>query len=419
MVALKEGTSRTNKHTRNNMFKDFLILTLKGIRHRPLRGWLTVLGIVIGIMLVVIILSLSGGIQDAVSRKLQMFGSDLVIIFPGKETNPLVGFLGGQRFKEKDLTDLQNIEGVSFVVPMEILTVNVEYRGEKKSVMFHAAPWKGMIDAFEKSKGVRLEGGRWPGGDQKNEVVMGYSSFNKLFKNKIRLGEDLVVKSKKMKVVGYVSEIGNQMDDNVIYMSLDMFRNLTGLRGGALSAFVAISPKADINLVAKQIRFQLEKQDVVRDFAVVTPEKAGRLAGDILSIIELILMVIAGISLVVGAVGITNTMYTSVMERTRQIGIMKAIGASDDAILSLFLIESGMIGLVGGILGIVFGIIASYAIGVVVASFGISDLFSFASLDYFGLFIILIITFITGIISGVLPARQASKMEPAEALRYE
>ena len=221
-----------------------------------------------------------------------------------------------------------------------------------------------------------------------------------------------------MKIVGYVSEIGNQMDDNTVYLSMDIFRNLTGIKGGAGSAFAIIDSGADINLIAKQIKFSLSKQEVVRDFSVITPEKAGRLVGNVLSIVELILIVIAGISLLVGAVGIMNTMYTSVLERTKQIGVMKAIGASDDAILSLFLIESGMIGLVGGILGIIFGIIVSYLIGSLAVKFGAGNLFSFASLDFLGLFVILIITFITGIISGVLPARSAAKMEPAEALRY-
>ena len=109
------------------MLKNFLILTLKGIRDRPIRGWLTILGIVIGIMLVVIILALSSGIKTTITRTLQAFGSDLIIIFPGKETNPLVGFLGGQKFKEKDLMDLEEIPGVKFVIPMEIGMLNVEH----------------------------------------------------------------------------------------------------------------------------------------------------------------------------------------------------------------------------------------------------------------------------------------------------
>ena len=401
------------------MLKNFLILTLKGIRYRPIRSWLTILGIVIGIMLVVIILALGSGIQNAVSKTLQMFGSDLIMIFPGKETNPLLGFLGGQKFKEKDLMNLEKIKGVKFVVPMEIATLNVEYKGEKKSIMIHAAPWAGMEETYKESQGVKLEKGRWPANDQVKEVILGYLTAKSLFKNPVRLGDEITIKSKRMKIVGYVSEIGNQMDDNTIYISLEIFRDLTGLRSGAGSALVKVMPGANIDLVAKQIKFQLSKQEVVRDFAVLTPEKSERLIGSVLAIIELVLIVIALISLLVGAVGIMNTMYTSVLERTKQIGIMKAIGASKDAILSLFLIESGMIGLVGGILGIVLGIISAYFIGLAASNFGVRGLFSFASLDFLGFLVILIITFITGIISGILPARQAACMEPAQALRYE
>jgi putative ABC transport system permease protein len=401
------------------MLRNFILLILKGIRYRPIRSWLTILSVVIGVMLVVIILSLGSGIQNAVSKQLQMFGSDLVIIFPGKETNPLVGFLGNQKFREKDLFELKNIPGVEFVIPMEVAMMNIEYKGEKKSSMIHAAPWKNMKTILENSQGVRLETGRWPNSDQTNETVLGYLSAKSLFKNRVRLGDEMIIKSKRMKVVGTMSEIGNQMDDNAVYVSMDIFRTLTGTADGAGSAFVKILPGADVGLVSKQIKFQLNKQEVVRDFSVITPEKADRLVGSVLSIIELVLVIIALISLLVGAVGIMNTMYTSVLERTKQIGIMKAVGASNDAILSIFLIESGLIGMIGGILGIILGIFIAYIIGIISAKAGIGNLFSFQALDFFGFFVILIITFITGVISGVLPARQASKMEPAEALRYE
>ncbi len=401
------------------MFKNFIILTLKGIRYRPIRGWLTILGIVIGIMLVVIILALGGGIQSAVSKTLQMFGSDLIMILPGKESNPLVGFLGAQKFKERDLMDLENIPGVRFVLPMEIATINLEYKGEKKSSMVHASPWRGLKETYEESQGLNLEKGRWPTDERASEVVLGYKAVNNLFKNKIQLGDEIIIKSKRMKVVGIVSEVGEQMSDNIIFISLDIFRDMTGSRGTAGSAFVKAAPDANINLVAKQIKFQLSKQEVVRDFSVLTPEKSDRLIGNVLSIIELVLLVVALISLIVGAVGIMNTMYTSVLERTKQIGVMKAIGASSDAILSLFLIESGMIGLVGGMLGIIFGIFSAYLISLAAAGLGIRGLFSFASLDFLGFLVVLFLTFIIGIIAGALPARQASKMEPADALRYE
>jgi len=401
------------------MFKKFLILTFKGIRYRTLRSWLTILGIVIGIMLVVIIFALSGGIQKAVRDTLQMFGSDLVVIFPGKETNPLVGFLGGQKFREKDLMALENIEGIDFVIPMDVAMMNVEFKGEKKSVMIHAAPWKRYSEVLESSQGVNLAQGRWPLSDQVNETVLGYLTAKSLFKKNVWPGDEIIIKSKRMKVVGTITEIGSQMDDNVIFVSLEIFRNLTGNRGGTGTALVKLKSGADINLVTRQIKFQLGKQEVVRDFSVLTPEKADKLVGNVLSIVELVLIIIAFISLIVGAVGIMNTMYTSVLERTRQIGVMKAIGATYDNILSLFLIESGMIGLFGGLLGILLGLLSAYGIGAVVARMGIRGIFSWSAVDYYGLFAVLLITFITGVIAGILPARQAAKMEPAQALRYE
>ncbi|MEK7066164.1 MAG: ABC transporter permease, partial [Patescibacteria group bacterium] len=143
------------------MTRQFLFLAFNSIRHRPLRSWLTMLGIVIGITLVVVILSLSNGIKRSVSDMLQMFGSDLVIIYPGKETNPTAGLFGGVRFKESDLLDLEKISGVNYVVPMDVSAVNVEFRGEKKSVMVHAAPMEKYTKVLEQSIGVKLLSGSW------------------------------------------------------------------------------------------------------------------------------------------------------------------------------------------------------------------------------------------------------------------
>ena len=401
------------------MLKNFFILTLKNIRYRPTRSWLTIMGVIIGVMLVTIILSLGSGIQSAISKTLQQFGSDLIIIFPGEETNPLVGLLGGQKFRERDLLALEKIKGIEFVVPREITMMNIEYNGEKKSTMIHAASWEKMTKIFALSKGVKLKTGNWPEDDESNEVVLGSLASSDLFKNKVRVGDYITLKSKRMKVSGTISGIGKQIDDNIIFISLDVFRKLTGTKQSAVSAFVKVVPGANVSLIERQIKYELNKQDVVRDFAVITPQKANLLVGKVLAIVELAFIFIALISLLVGAVGIMNTMYTSVVERTKQIGIMKAIGASNNAIMSLFLIESGMIGLIGGVLGIILGVFSAYLISLAASGMGIDGLFSFASLDFFGFFVVLMLTFIIGVISGTLPARQAAKMEPAEALRYE
>ncbi|HCE48850.1 MAG: hypothetical protein UX17_C0023G0004 [Parcubacteria group bacterium GW2011_GWC2_45_7] len=401
------------------MLRRFLGLTLKGLRYRPVRSWLTILGVIIGIMLVVIILALGDGIKNAVAKTLQMFGSDLVIVMPGKETNPFLGFIGGQKFKEKDLAALSEIPGVRLVVPMEVAVLNVEFQGEKKAVMFHSQPWREYKIIAEESQALKLLQGRWPENDEAREIMLGYRAAFKLFKTAPNVGDDIIVKGRRFKVAGIFAEVGLQEEDNQMWMSHKDFQALTSRRGFASSAAIKLEKDANIDLVAKQIKFQLSKQDTVRDFSVLTPEKANRLVGNVLSVIQIVLIVIALISLVVGAVGIMNTMYTSVLERVKQIGIMKAVGASREDILSLFLIESGMIGLVGGILGVILGIAAAFAAGIIASRFGVRGLFSFASLDFLGFFVILIITFMTGVLSGILPARQAASMEPAEALRYE
>ncbi len=404
------------------MFLEFLVLTMKGLRYRPMRSYLTVLGIVIGIMLVVAILSLSSGIKGVVASTLQMFGSDLLIVQPGKSTNPLeslASLVGGQKFRDEDVMALARIDGVRFVAPMDIATMNMDFRGEKQSTMIHGAPWNEYKIIYEESQGLRLQDGNWPASDDVAEVVIGHRVAEELFKNKLRVGDEIILKSKKMKIAGVLASIGEQMADNVIFISLTNLRNLTGASRGVASAALKVRPGVDIDLVAKQIEYQLSQQKAVENFSVLTPEKIGNIVGNVLSIIELVLVVIAFISLVVGAVGIMNTMYTSVLERTKQIGIMKAVGASSDDVLTLFLIESGVLGAVGGVMGIIFGIVMAWGVGFAAAAFGVSGLFSFASLDLFQFFVILVITFITGVLSGILPARQAARMEPAEALRYE
>jgi len=149
-----------------------------------MRSWLTVIGVVIGVMLVSVILSLGSGIQSTVSGTLQMFGSDLVIITPGGETNPLVSIAGGEKFRESDLYELEKISGVELVVPREIVLLNIEYKGEKKTALVHAASLEGISQVFEGSQGIRLKEGKWPGDDQSSEVVLGSGVANNLFQKK-------------------------------------------------------------------------------------------------------------------------------------------------------------------------------------------------------------------------------------------
>lgn len=401
------------------MFKNLLIITLKGVQHRPLRSWLTIIGIVIGTMLVVAIMSMSSGIQNIIMSKLQMMGSQMIIVFPGDESNPLASMMAMAKFREKDINDLETIAGVQAAVSWDMGSMIVEFKGEKHTISAGGTNWKRMQYLFQATRGFELRTGEWPVSEDANEVVLGDTVARKMFDRQVYAGDEIIIESKRMRVAGILNYTGNSDDDQRVYLSWMMFHLLSGVKPGAMTAMVVVKQGYDMNLVAQQIKFQLSKQDVVDKYVVMTPDTIKKLAGDILSIVELALIMIALVSLIVGAVGIMNTMYTSVLERTKQIGIMKAIGASSESILGLFLIESGVIGMIGGLLGIAGGIGLAILAGVGANAAGISGLFSFASLDYLGFLVVLVVTLMTGIIAGILPARQAAHMEPAEALRYE
>ena len=397
------------------MFKDYINLVIKWIRYRLLRSLLTIAGIILAVFLVVVIFTLGDWIKNNISRFFQMFESDIIVVLPWKETNPLIALIGNQKFKQSDLMDLENIDGIEFVVPRRLSTLNIEHDWEKKTVMIHSAPWEGMRRVLEQSQWIKLEEGKWSQND--NEIIFGYLAFKKLFKNKVEIGDAILIKSKKMYISGYISRTGSPIPDNLVFLPLDVFHNLTWWKGRVWSALIKIDSNANIELVKKQIIHQLSKQDIVRDFSVLTPQKVNIMINNIIEIIELFLLVIALMSLLVWSVGIMNTMYTSVVERTKQIGVMKAIGATNDDILSFFLIESWLIGISGWLLWIILGLISAYFIGVIASNYGFNNLFSFNSIDYYWLFIILIITFTIGIISWVLPAISASRLEASEALR--
>jgi len=241
-----------------------------------------VAGVVIGVMLVVVILSLGSGIKNVVNNMLAQFGSDYIIVFPGKETNPFASLIGSQKFRESDIMDLEKIPGVSFALPMDLAMLNIEYRGEKKVARVQEGAWSGVAGLFESSRGIKLEKGTWPKDGDSGVAVLGYLVANQMFKSKISIGEDIIIKAKRTRVAGIISKIGAQDDDNSIYISPADFRMLTGFKPGAITAFVKVNPSADVNLVALQVKAKLSQQEVVQDFAVLTPETAERLAGNVI-----------------------------------------------------------------------------------------------------------------------------------------
>jgi putative ABC transport system permease protein len=212
---------------------------------------------------------------------------------------------------------------------------------------------------------------------------------------------------------------GNPIADRRMVLPLKTAQELFNKSDNYAIITVKVDKGADPDAIAEKIKKRLRSYRDVKegeeDFTVQTYQNLISSFKTVLNIVTVVLSGIAAISLIVGGIGIMTTMYTSVIERTRQIGIMKAIGARNENILMIFMFESGFLGLVGGIIGVVIGIIASLLAEVLVKGY-INEFTVYLGWDL--VFGALAFSFIVGCISGFLPANQAAHMKPVDALRY-
>ncbi|MDO8656675.1 MAG: FtsX-like permease family protein, partial [Nanoarchaeota archaeon] len=237
-----------------------------------------------------------------------------------------------------------------------------------------------------------------------------------MFSKELTVGNKITIAKDEFKIVGILEEIGNSQDDNQINIPLESAREIFDEPESVDTIIAQVKSTSDIPLLQEKIEKELERKRGDTNFQVLTAAQILEQINQILGIMQAVLIGIAAISLLVGAIGIMNSMYTSVLERTKDIGIMKAIGARNSDILHIFLIESGMIGLVGGLLGTALGTGLALAIGSFSKQAGFLLIIN---IEVMVLAFGLLFAFIIGMVSGVLPAYQASKLKPVDALRYE
>jgi len=245
---------------------------------------------------------------------------------------------------------------------------------------------------------------------------------NGFFDEGVDLRDKLIIQGKEFRVVGVMEQIGNPADDSQVYIPLETAKEIFDKEDEIDMVYVQIKAGFEPNEVAENIEKKLRK---ARDekkgeetFSVQTFEQLLETFSNIFAVVQGVLVGIAAISLLVGGIGIMNTMYTAVLERTKEIGTMKAIGAKNSDILWIFLFESGLLGLVGGAVGILIGI--GLAKGTeYVATTALGTPFLQASFPLYLIVGALAFSFLIGTASGILPAMQAAKLKPADALRYE
>jgi len=267
-----------------------------------------------------------------------------------------------------------------------------------------------------------LKGRNLKKGDS-HKVAAGYNYQlpDKIFESPLKLGDKIFVNNEKYEIIGFYEEIGNPGDDSNVYMTQDDAKELLNMGDEYAFVYLRAAKGVDISLLADRIEEKLRKEkgqkEGEEDFFVQTFEQLVETFGTVLTVLNSILVLIAGISVLVAAVNIMNTMYTAVLERTKEIGIMKAIGAKNNAILLMFFIESGLLGLIGGSIGVAIGYTLAKLGGVILDAAGYAFL-----QPYFPWWLIvgsLVFSFLVGAFAGYFPARAASKLLPVDALRYE
>ncbi|MBD3252757.1 FtsX-like permease family protein [Candidatus Pacearchaeota archaeon] len=406
------------------MIEDYFKIAIKSLKERKTRSFLTVLGIFLGILTIFVLLSLSLGLRDFVNEQFEMLGSDKFFIQPkGQAGAPGTG--GAVELTLDDVNVIEKVDGIDDVSYFAVGNAKIEFKEESRYYFVIGMPTEDAekINLIFESTGIGIDEGRMLKKGDSKKILIGYNyRYKNLYEEPLRVRNKIELNDVEFEVVGILEAVGNPGDDQQVYISMEDFKELFDSDDRVDYIMIQVKSEDELKEISEEVEKKLMKyRDVDEktvDFTVLTPEELLEIFDDVLNGITGFLFIIAFISAVVGGIGIANTMYTSILERKKDIGTMKAIGAKNSDILLIFVIESGILGLIGGILGVVVGIGVGKIIEYIITIYLGSNLLR-ASLNPILILACLGFGFIVGIISGFFPSYQASKLRPVDALRYE
>ena len=414
------------------LFSDAFQSATRSLTHGKMRSILTMLGIVIGIASVIILMSIGRSAQNVILNQVESVGSNLIFIIPGGSNNGRLSSPAASQgivittLNDQDVTALKREPSVTDVVPEVRGQADVVYGDNDVTESFEGTTANYFpVRNMTMSKGYAFTQNDV---DSANHVaVLGSDLATTLFgANVDPIGKLIRLKNVTFRVTGVLVPKGTgvggvDMDTIVLIPSTVAQQELLGITYYN-DLTIEANPAYDITFVKSRITFVLEHDHGITnsakdDFTIETQADILSILGSITSILTLFLAAVASISLVVGGIGIMNIMLVSVTERTREIGLRKAVGATDRDILQQFLIESVLLCFFGGVIGIVLGAVVVAGIYFLVT--GLSTVAWTFSFPASAVILSLVVSTLAGLGFGVYPARQAARKNPIDALRYE
>ena len=406
------------------MIKDYFLFSVNSLRKRKLRSWLTMIGIFIGIAAVVSLIGLGEGLRIAISAQFGFLGTDVLTVQAsgmGLAGPPGTGV--ATPLTDELAEKIEKVANVEFAINRYIKTGTLEFNDEQGIGMAMSMPPGEQRKPVEKQLNLKAEQGRLLKDGDTRKVLLGNSFTNRdnWGGKGISSGERILLNGISYEVVGIMKKKGSFMFDSAVIINEKTLLDDFGDDGEVNIIAVKVKDESKMAKTKEDIEKLLRKERDVKEgeenFEVESPQSMLDSLNSTLFAVQLFVTIIAAISLIVGGIGITNTMYTAVIERTKDIGIMKSIGARNSSIFILFFIESGLLGLVGGGIGVILGMILAYGMAAAgKVALGVDLIQAHVSI---GLIIgSLLFSFIIGLIAGLTPALGAAKKNPVDSLRY-